>query len=529
MFLAQYCGNKKQKKSIASLFIIRQKKGETLQDFLSRFNIEASEIADCHPATAIETFKLAMIQGTKFHTSLVKYSPPDMQTLNAKAQIYIRLEENIAHRAQHATLMIVENKPRERIPTSKIQKSQRSSTLINQAPEKRQRVEEGIKPLQTPLARLLQENKMKFTTPQPIKQPLEQRDKSKHCAYHQDYGHSTNDCRSLRRQVENMIARGELADYLMTKEYAKPREVYPYKVEGTQVKVIHVIHSRSENDQEFEGVYRSRLRAAHKLRKISSVNAIASGSISIGFGDGDLSRVQLPYKDPLVISLLVANCMIKRVLIDPGSSANIITKTVFEQLEIPSSSIRPTSSPLMGFDGTRVDPLRVIDLSVTVAKKTLKENFILTKIHPSYNFIMGRGWIHRMRGVPSTFHQQLQSSPPKYLKVEEEKEIVKPTEETLEAVEVILGDPQKVTYLGSSSTSEENEALIDVIRSNADAFAWDHSDMVGINPLVSCHSLKVDPEFKSVKQKHRRFAPECNSIIAEEVNKLLQADFIREV
>ncbi|XP_059639770.1 uncharacterized protein LOC132282165 [Cornus florida] len=194
-----------------------------------------------------------------------------------------------------------------------------------------------------------------------------------------------------------MIARGELADYLITKEYAKPREVYPHKVEGTQVKVIYAIHGRFKYDQESKGVYRSRLRASHKLRKISSVNAIASGSISIRFGDGDLSRVQLPHEDPLVISLLVANCMIKRVLIDPGSSANIITKTVFEQLEIPSSSIRPTSSPLMGFDGTRVDPLGVIDLSVTAVKRTLKENFVLTEIHHSYNLIMGRDWIHRMR------------------------------------------------------------------------------------------------------------------------------------
>ncbi|XP_059636023.1 uncharacterized protein LOC132278236 [Cornus florida] len=230
-----------------------------------------------------------------------------------------------------------------------------------------------------------------------------------------------------------MIARGELTDYLMTKEHAKPREVYPRKVEGTQVKVIRAIHGKSENNQESEEVYKSRLRATHKLRKISSVNAINSGSISIGFGDNDLSRVQLPHKDPLVISLLVANCMIRRVLVDPGNSANIITKTVFDQLEISSSSIRPTSSPLMGFDGTRVDPLRVIDLFVTAAKRTLKENF-----------------------------------------VKEEEEIAKPTEETLEAVEVILGDPQKVTYLGSSSTSEEKEALIDVIWSNADAFAWDH-------------------------------------------------------
>ncbi|XP_059627532.1 uncharacterized protein LOC132270372 [Cornus florida] len=107
-----------------------------------------------------------------------------------------------------------------------------------------------------------------------------------------------------------------------------------------------------------------------------------------------------------------------RVLVDLGSSANIITKTVFDQLEIASSSIRPTFSPLMGFDGTRVDPLGVIDLSVTAAKRTLKENFILTEIHPSYNLIMGRGWIHRMRGVPSTLYQVMRCLSPN------EKEVI---------------------------------------------------------------------------------------------------------
>ncbi|XP_059636245.1 uncharacterized protein LOC132278475 [Cornus florida] len=202
-----------------------------------------------------------------------------------------------------------------------------------------------------------------------------------------------------------MIARGELADFLTTKKYIKPREVNLRKVEGNKVKVIHAIHGRSEDDQESEVVYRSRLRAAHKLRKLSSVNVIASGSISIGFDNGDLSRVQIPYEDPLVINLLVANCVIKRVLIDPGSSANIITKAVFEQLEIPSSSIRSTSSLLMGFDGIKVDPFGVIVLFITAVKRTLKENFVLTEIHPSYNLIMGRGWIHRMNGVPSTLHQ----------------------------------------------------------------------------------------------------------------------------
>ncbi|XP_059654652.1 uncharacterized protein LOC132301417 [Cornus florida] len=376
MFLAQYCGNKKHKKSIASLFTIRQKRGETLQDFLSRFNMEALEIADCHLETAIETFKIGMIQGTKFHTSFVKYSPLDMQTLNDMAQVYIRLEENVTYRAQHATLVTVENKPREKVSSSKSQRSQHASAPVAQVPEKRQRTGRGSHFFVQPWL---------------------------------DYSKKT---RSLRRQVENMITKGELPDYLTSKEYVKSKEVNPQKIEGNQVKVIHAIHRRSEDDQESEEVYRSRLKAAHKLWKLSSVNTIALGNISIGFGDGDLSRIQLPHEDPLVISLPVANCMIKRVLVDSGSSANIIIKAVFEQLEIPSSSIRPTSSPLMGFDGTKVDPIRVIDLSVTMAKRTLKENFVLTEIHPSYNLIIGRGWIHRMNEVPSTLYQVMRCLSP---------------------------------------------------------------------------------------------------------------------
>ncbi|XP_059658634.1 uncharacterized protein LOC132304956 [Cornus florida] len=181
-----------------------------------------------------------------------------------------------------------------------------------------------------------------------MRQPLEQMDKSKYCAYYRDYGHTTNDYRSLRRQVETMIARGNLTGYVGLKEQTRPKEVNPCKLEGNQVKVIHAIHKNSEEDQESEEVYHSRLRAIHKLRKLSSVNTITSGSIRIRFRDKDLSRIQLPHEDPLVISLLVANCMIKRVLVDPGSSTNIITKAVFEQLEIPSSSIRTTSSLLLG-------------------------------------------------------------------------------------------------------------------------------------------------------------------------------------
>ena len=53
--------------------------------------------------------------------------------------------------------------------------------------------------------------------------------------------------------------------------------------------------------------------------------------------------------------------------------------------------------------------------------------------------------------------------------------------------------------------------------------------MPGIATEVIQHRLNVDLERKLVQQRRRVFAPERNKAIMDEVNKLLEADFIREV
>ena len=53
--------------------------------------------------------------------------------------------------------------------------------------------------------------------------------------------------------------------------------------------------------------------------------------------------------------------------------------------------------------------------------------------------------------------------------------------------------------------------------------------MPGINPLVMVHRLNVLPFFPPVRQKKRVFAPERDRAIMEEVRKLQEASFIREV
>ncbi|XP_057954090.1 uncharacterized protein LOC131148402 [Malania oleifera] len=55
------------------------------------------------------------------------------------------------------------------------------------------------------------------------------------------------------------------------------------------------------------------------------------------------------------------------------------------------------------------------------------------------------------------------------------------------------------------------------------------ADMPGIDPAVIEHRLQVNPNHRPMKQKKRSFAMERIKIINEEVTKLLQANFIREV
>ena len=53
--------------------------------------------------------------------------------------------------------------------------------------------------------------------------------------------------------------------------------------------------------------------------------------------------------------------------------------------------------------------------------------------------------------------------------------------------------------------------------------------MSGIDPSVIVHRLNVLPLFSPIRQKKRVFAQERDKAIAEEVRKLLEADFIQEV
>ena len=86
----------------------------------------------------------------------------------------------------------------------------------------------------------------------------------------------------------------------------------------------------------------------------------------MSFNEGDARGVKQPHNDPLVIILNIEGFNIKRILMDNGSSADIIYLPAFQQLRLDPRRLCPFDSPLVSFSGDRVYPKGIVTLTVTV-------------------------------------------------------------------------------------------------------------------------------------------------------------------
>ena len=104
----------------------------------------------------------------------------------------------------------------------------------------------------------------------------------------------------------------------------------------------------------------------------------------------------------------------------------------------------------------------------------------------------------------------------------------KPAEEIVK-FQVHLTDPKKTASIGAQLTPTIDAALREFLRENWDIFAWHPSDMPGIPCKLAEHSLNILKGFKLVKQTLRRFSEPKRQAMGEELAKLLEVGFIREI
>ena len=74
------------------------------------------------------------------------------------------------------------------------------------------------------------------------------------------------------------------------------------------------------------------------------------------FSEANARGVRQPHNNPLVIMLNIEGFNTKRILVDNGSSADIIYFPAFQQLKLDEERLRPFGSPFVSFSGDRVYP-----------------------------------------------------------------------------------------------------------------------------------------------------------------------------
>ena len=132
---------------------------------------------------------------------------------------------------------------------------------------------------------------------------------------------------------------------------------------------------------------------------------------AITFTDADVERVHHPYDDAIVITLLIANYTTRNVLVDKGSSTDILYYPTFQQIRLGRGQLRPVNAPLVGFDEMKVQPIGTITLPIVVGaypQQVSKDmNFLVVNCSSSYNAIIGRPTLNSWKAVTSTYHQSI--------------------------------------------------------------------------------------------------------------------------
>ena len=154
---------------------------------------------------------------------------------------------------------------------------------------------------------------------------------------------------------------------------------------------IQVISGGFPGGGESSSARKAHLRSIRstEIAKIQAVSKLLRLDTSITFSDSDMEGCQHPHDDPLVVRAVVANKTVHRVLIDNGSSADIIFSSAFDKMGIRREKLEPVNTHLRVFSGEKVLPLGSIQLVLTLGdppcQATTTARFLIVDAPSAYN------------------------------------------------------------------------------------------------------------------------------------------------
>ncbi|XP_074348997.1 uncharacterized protein LOC141688527 [Apium graveolens] len=137
----------------------------------------------------------------------------------------------------------------------------------------------------------------------------------------------------------------------------------------------------------------------------------------ICFSYSDYKGLDPDHNLALVVTLDVANNEVKRILVDNGSSVNIVFEHTLNMMELGHLRMDPfLEDPLYGFGNTMIPIRGIIYLPIIFGtaprQVSYMMKFYVISATSSYNMILGRPTITKLRAIPSTIHLKLKFPTP---------------------------------------------------------------------------------------------------------------------
>ncbi|KAI5437577.1 hypothetical protein KIW84_023625 [Lathyrus oleraceus] len=154
------------------------------------------------------------------------------------------------------------------------------------------------------------------------------------------------------------------------------------------------------------------LKTAHVPQETSVdqlENYVANLAIDngIGFSDADLTPAGKNHNKALHISIECKGITLSHVLIDNGSSLNVLPKAVFDKLDCKSIELKPSDVVVCAYDGAKSVVHGEVVLPIKIGSQVFNTTFYVMNIRPPYSCLLGRPWIHEASAVASSLHQKL--------------------------------------------------------------------------------------------------------------------------
>ncbi|XP_074324131.1 uncharacterized protein LOC141661049 [Apium graveolens] len=212
-----------------------------------------------------------------------------------------------------------------------------------------------------------------FRWPKPLRGDPEKRDKNQFCRFHKDVGHDTNDCRQLKDELEYLIRREKCGRFIKGDDggghkrdddqggnnrgrNVQPRGPMINIISGGPTGAVTTMNSRKAYTREVMNI-------------VGDAPKCAKTKMTLKFGDPDLDGLKFPHDDALVITPIIENCSVKRVLVNIGTFVDILFHETFLRMGYSDSQLTPSDAPIYGLNKVECQVEGAIRLPVFIGEE----------------------------------------------------------------------------------------------------------------------------------------------------------------